>query len=151
MTDSERKFGWVDDWAKMTGERARIDAKVHKTAIVYNTKMSKVKEFYDGTIQRMDSGESKGGIMREKERINRIMFSYKEFGSSNLICDLTNWFLTCSICILFPKRRIWSKNGDRKRTIWGRSKIFLFGLFLLGGWQVGRIPAKDGWWSGKGL
>lgn len=88
MTDSERKFGWVDDWAKMTGERARIDAKVHKTAIVYNTKMSKVKEFYDGTIQRMDSGESKGGIMREKERINRIMFSYKEFGSSNLICKL---------------------------------------------------------------
>ncbi|MDF1510985.1 hypothetical protein PZE06_22900 [Robertmurraya sp. DFI.2.37] len=73
MTDSERKFGWVDDWAKMTGERARIDAKVHKTAIVYNTKMGKVKEFYDGTIQRMDSGESKGGIMREKERINRIM------------------------------------------------------------------------------
>mgnify|MGYP006875674310 CR=1 FL=1 len=33
MTDSERKFGWVDDWAKMTGERARIDAKVHKTAM----------------------------------------------------------------------------------------------------------------------
>lgn len=52
--------------------------------------MGKVKELYDGTIQRMDSGESKGGIMREKERINRIMFSYKEFGSSNLICDLTN-------------------------------------------------------------
>jgi len=35
MTDGKRKFGWVDDWAKMMGERARIDAKVHKTAIVY--------------------------------------------------------------------------------------------------------------------
>lgn len=37
-------------WAKMTGERARIDAKVHKTAIVYNTKNGWVKEFYDGTL-----------------------------------------------------------------------------------------------------
>lgn len=23
----KRKFGWVDKWVKMTGERARIDAK----------------------------------------------------------------------------------------------------------------------------
>lgn len=73
MTDDKRKFAWVDDWAKMTGERARIDAKVHKTAIVYNTKTGKVKEFYDGTIQRMDSRENRGGIMREKERINRTI------------------------------------------------------------------------------
>lgn len=60
-------------WAKMTGERARIDAKVHKTAIVYNTKNGWVKEFYDGTIQRIDTEENRGVEMRGKERINRIM------------------------------------------------------------------------------
>ena len=32
---SKRKFGWVDKWAKMTGERARIDAKANNTYIVY--------------------------------------------------------------------------------------------------------------------
>ncbi|WP_264371986.1 hypothetical protein [Salicibibacter halophilus] len=26
--EPKRKYGWVDKWAKMTGERARIDAKV---------------------------------------------------------------------------------------------------------------------------
>jgi len=34
----KRKFGWVDKWAKMTGERARIDAKVNNTYIVYEKK-----------------------------------------------------------------------------------------------------------------
>ncbi|MBU5467529.1 hypothetical protein KQI49_11935 [Virgibacillus sp. MSJ-26] len=47
MQEEIRKGG---KWAKMTGERARIDAKVHKTAIVYNTKNGWVKEFYDGTL-----------------------------------------------------------------------------------------------------
>ena len=36
--ESKRKYCWVDKWAKMTGERARIDAKVHNTYIVL-TKM----------------------------------------------------------------------------------------------------------------
>ena len=73
MTDSKRKFGWVDDWAKMTGERARIDAKVHKTAIAYRTEKGWVREHYDGTVEVINSEENEGGKMREKERINRIM------------------------------------------------------------------------------
>ncbi|MCM3112818.1 hypothetical protein [Lederbergia lenta] len=73
MTESKRKFEWVDKWAKMTGERARIDAKVHKTAIVYNTENGWVKEFYDGTIERINIEENRGGEMRETERISTIM------------------------------------------------------------------------------
>jgi len=49
-----RKFAWVDKWAKMTGERARIDAKAHKTAIVYQKDGRTVKEHYDGTIEYID-------------------------------------------------------------------------------------------------
>lgn len=45
-----RKFSWVDKWAKMTGERAKIDAKVNGTYIVYETKDGLVKEFPDGKI-----------------------------------------------------------------------------------------------------
>lgn len=37
MIENKRKFEWVDKWAKMTGERARIDAKANMTAIVYRT------------------------------------------------------------------------------------------------------------------
>lgn len=44
MTENKRKFEWVDKWAKMTGERARIDAKAIKTAIVYRTEKGWVKE-----------------------------------------------------------------------------------------------------------
>ncbi|MBU5466271.1 hypothetical protein KQI49_05420 [Virgibacillus sp. MSJ-26] len=73
MTENKRKFEWVDKWAKMTGERARIDAKANKTAIVYRTERGWVKEHYDGTIERINTGENSGGEMREKERINRIM------------------------------------------------------------------------------
>lgn len=73
MTGHKRKFEWVDKWAKMTGERARIDAKVHKTAIVYKTEHGWVKEHYDGTIERINSEEIEVRKMREKERINRIM------------------------------------------------------------------------------
>lgn len=72
MTENKRKFEWVDKWAKMTGERARIDAKANKTAIVYNTKHGWVKEYYDGTIESMDNEKNRGEKMREKERINRI-------------------------------------------------------------------------------
>ncbi|MEI3599092.1 MULTISPECIES: hypothetical protein [Bacillaceae] len=73
MTENKRKFEWVDKWAKMTGERARIDAKVHKTAIVYRTEQGWVKEHYDGTIERINTEENRGGKIREIERINRIM------------------------------------------------------------------------------
>lgn len=52
---SKRKFGWVDKWAKMTGDRARIDAKVNNTYIVYEKDGKLVKEFPNGDIERGDS------------------------------------------------------------------------------------------------
>lgn len=74
MTEHKRKFEWVDKWAKMTGERARIDAKIHKTAIVYRTEQGWVKEHYNGKIEIINSEEKRSStIMREKERIKRIM------------------------------------------------------------------------------
>jgi hypothetical protein len=45
-----RKFAWVDKWAKMTGDRAKIDAKVNNTYIVYDTENGLVKEYPDGTV-----------------------------------------------------------------------------------------------------
>ncbi|WP_085505213.1 hypothetical protein [Thalassobacillus devorans] len=47
----KRKYGWVNQWAKMTGERAKIDAKVNNTYIVYATKDGLVKEFPNGEIK----------------------------------------------------------------------------------------------------
>ena len=44
----KRKFAWADKWVKMTGERARIDAKVNNTYIVYKKNGILVKEFPDG-------------------------------------------------------------------------------------------------------
>ena len=32
-----RKFEWIDKWVKMTGERAKIDAKANNTHIIYST------------------------------------------------------------------------------------------------------------------
>ncbi|WP_033826578.1 hypothetical protein [Bacillus andreraoultii] len=52
---SKRKFDWVDKWAKMTGDRARIDAKVNNTYIVYEKDGKLVKEFPNGDIERGDS------------------------------------------------------------------------------------------------
>ncbi|WP_066196706.1 MULTISPECIES: hypothetical protein [Gracilibacillus] len=46
----KRKYGWIDKWVKMTGERARIDAKANKTYIIYEKEGKLVKEFPDGTI-----------------------------------------------------------------------------------------------------
>lgn len=48
--ESKRKYGWVDKWAKMTGERARIDAKVNNTYIIYDKNGVLVKEFPNGKI-----------------------------------------------------------------------------------------------------
>lgn len=48
--ESKRKYGWIDKWAKMTGERARIDAKANETYIVYEKDQRLVKEFPDGKI-----------------------------------------------------------------------------------------------------
>ena len=48
--ESKRKYGWIDKWAKMTGERARIDAKVNKTYIIYEKNGKLVKEFPNGNI-----------------------------------------------------------------------------------------------------
>jgi hypothetical protein len=50
MNVPKRKFGWVDKWAKMTGERARIDAKVNNTYIVYEKKGKLVKEYPNGDV-----------------------------------------------------------------------------------------------------
>lgn len=47
----ERKFAWADKWIKMTGERARIDAKVNNTYIVYKKNGVLVKEFPDGNTE----------------------------------------------------------------------------------------------------
>jgi len=46
----KRKFAWADKWVKMTGERARIDAKVNNTYIVYEKNGKLVKEFPNGDI-----------------------------------------------------------------------------------------------------
>lgn len=46
----ERKFEWIDKWVRMTGERAKIDAKANNTYIIYNTKNGWVREYPDGTI-----------------------------------------------------------------------------------------------------
>jgi len=47
----QRKFAWADKWIKMTGERARIDAKVNNTYIVYKKNGVLVKEFPDGNTE----------------------------------------------------------------------------------------------------
>ncbi|MYL35550.1 hypothetical protein GLW08_19580 [Pontibacillus yanchengensis] len=47
---NKTKYGWVNQWAKMTGERAKIDAKVNNTYIVYTTKDGLVKEYPNGEI-----------------------------------------------------------------------------------------------------
>lgn len=47
----ERKYAWVEKGAKMTGERAMIDAKVNDTYIVYQNQNGKlVKKYPDGKI-----------------------------------------------------------------------------------------------------
>lgn len=48
--ESKRKYGWMDKWAKMTGERARIDAKANRTYIIYEKNKKLVKEFPNGKI-----------------------------------------------------------------------------------------------------
>ncbi len=46
-------------WVKMTGERARIDAKVNNTYIVYEKNCKLVKEYPNGDIvPLMNDGES---------------------------------------------------------------------------------------------
>jgi len=57
--EHKRKYGWVDKWVKMTGERARIDAKANKTYIVYEKDGKLVKEFPNGDIAPLNKdGES---------------------------------------------------------------------------------------------
>ncbi|GGK06116.1 hypothetical protein GCM10007063_30750 [Lentibacillus kapialis] len=57
--ESKRKYGWVDKWAKMTGERARIDAKVNNTYIIYDKNGLLVKEYPNGKVVPFhDVGES---------------------------------------------------------------------------------------------
>lgn len=48
--ESNRKYGWIDKWVRMTGERARIGAKANKTYIIYEKNGQLVKEFLNGKI-----------------------------------------------------------------------------------------------------
>lgn len=42
----------LNKWASLTGERARLEAKLFKSAIVYKDDKGRfVKEFYDGRIE----------------------------------------------------------------------------------------------------
>lgn len=52
-----RKYEWVDKWVKMTGERAKIDAKVYGTYIIYEKNGRVVKEYPDGSIVPYNDGE----------------------------------------------------------------------------------------------
>ncbi|MDQ0233244.1 hypothetical protein [Metabacillus malikii] len=57
--EPKRKYEWLSKWAKMTGERARIDAKANNTYIVYEKAGKLVKEFPNGDIVPLNkSGES---------------------------------------------------------------------------------------------
>jgi hypothetical protein len=49
-TANKRKYEWVGKWAKMTGNRARIDAKVNNTYIIYEKDGKLVKELPSGDI-----------------------------------------------------------------------------------------------------
>lgn len=46
----KRKYEWLSKWVKMTGERARIDAKINNTYIVYEKEGKLLKEFPNGKI-----------------------------------------------------------------------------------------------------
>lgn len=50
INNKERKFAWMDKWVKLTGDRARIDAKANGTYIVYEKDGQLVKEYPDGKI-----------------------------------------------------------------------------------------------------
>ncbi|MCQ6275978.1 hypothetical protein JMM81_13625 [Bacillus sp. V3B] len=49
-SEPKRKYAWVGKWAKVTGDRARIDAKVNNTYIIYEKNGKLVKEFPNGDI-----------------------------------------------------------------------------------------------------
>lgn len=49
-SEPKRKYAWVGKWAKMTGDRARIDAKVNNTYIIYEKSGKLVKEYPNGEI-----------------------------------------------------------------------------------------------------
>ncbi len=47
--------GEIEKYFELTGERARIDAKAHKTYIVYENSMGQmIKEHYDGKIELLN-------------------------------------------------------------------------------------------------
>lgn len=50
QNESKRKYAWMDKWVKMTGERAKIDAKANQTYIVYEKSGELVKEYPNGKI-----------------------------------------------------------------------------------------------------
>lgn len=47
----QRKFAWADKWIKMTGELARIEAKVNNTYIVYEKDGIWVNEYLNGGVE----------------------------------------------------------------------------------------------------
>ncbi|CDO04278.1 hypothetical protein BN988_02832 [Oceanobacillus picturae] len=55
----KRKYAWMDKWAKMTGERAKIDAKANGTYIIYEKDGELVKEYPNDRVLPLDEeGES---------------------------------------------------------------------------------------------
>ncbi|UTR06991.1 hypothetical protein MM326_02865 [Alkalihalobacillus sp. LMS6] len=50
---NKSEYSWLKKWAKMTGDRARIDAKVNNTYIIYEKDGQLVKEFPDGKIENL--------------------------------------------------------------------------------------------------
>ena len=53
----ERKFEWIDEFVKKTGEKAREEAKTNNTYIVYNTENGWVREYPDGTVMPEEASE----------------------------------------------------------------------------------------------
>lgn len=84
-----RNFAWVDKWVRMTGERAKIDAKANNTYIIYKTENGWVKEYPGIKIVPFEMEENSGdeaadmwpndGICREayKQGIEQGMQIYK--------------------------------------------------------------------------
>ncbi|GKV65174.1 MULTISPECIES: hypothetical protein [unclassified Sporosarcina] len=57
--NQKRKYGWLDKWVKMTGERARIDAKANDTYIIYEKDGVLCKEYPNGKVVPLKkNGES---------------------------------------------------------------------------------------------
>ncbi|QTC41318.1 hypothetical protein I7V34_19970 [Bacillus sp. V3] len=58
IDSKQRKFEWIEKWVKMTGVRAKIDAKANNTHIIYKTENGWVREYPDGTVVPASNDDS---------------------------------------------------------------------------------------------